>query len=154
MGPFSILAIALLIGFGGFLNALGQDKEKGTVTFVDGQARKQKIGQEDWQNAIQNTPVDNGDRVKTLVKTRAEIKLAELDIIRLAPKTTVDIIKLYQEGKDQKRETQLDVQQGDIWANIGSLDANSSMDLNTAVANATVKGTVFRVNVGRIRALS
>jgi hypothetical protein len=124
------------------------EDEKGLVTFVDGQARKQKIGDEYWSTAKENTEVTSGERVKTLIRTRAEIKMAELDIIRLAPKTTVDIVKLYQEGKDKKRETQVDLQEGDIWASIGSLDASSSLELNTAVANATVKGTVFRVNVG------
>ncbi|MBD3234395.1 MAG: hypothetical protein GF315_11785, partial [candidate division Zixibacteria bacterium] len=124
------------------------EQEKGQFTFIEGEARKQKLDDVYWENAEENTPVDGGERVKTLISTRAEIQLAELDIIRLAPKTTVEFIKLYQESKDKKRETEIDVNEGDIWANIGSLDASSEMDLNTAVANATVKGTVFRVNVG------
>ncbi|MBD3169833.1 MAG: hypothetical protein GF307_10150 [candidate division Zixibacteria bacterium] len=146
--PFIALSIISGAGVGVLSQTLKKDKEEGKFTFVDGKARKQKIGAEKWQEAEENTPVETGDRVKTLIRTRAEIKLEELDIIRLAPKTTIDVLKLYKEGKDKKRESEIEVQEGDIWANIGSLDASSSLDLNTAVANATVKGTVFRVNVG------
>ncbi|MCP4632594.1 MAG: FecR domain-containing protein [candidate division Zixibacteria bacterium] len=142
-----ILCICTIMALGDLLSA-SINNDKGAFTFVDGQARKQKTGDEEWQAAEVNTPVAGGDRVKTLIRTRAEIQLAELDIIRLAPKTTIDVVKLYKEGKDKKRESQIEVEEGDIWANIGSLDANSALDLNTAVANATVKGTVFRVNVG------
>ncbi|GEM_PF-470945 len=142
------LGFTLSVGLSSISVAVNPKEVRGIFTFVDGQARKQKIGEENWQAAETKTPVEGGERVKTLIRTRAEIQLAELDIIRLAPKTTVDIVKLFQEGKDKKRETEIDLREGDIWANIGSLDENASLDLNTAVANAAVKGTLFRVSVG------
>lgn len=147
----AIFALVSIVGISQLAKAYEDyqtEQEKGQFTFIEGEARKQKLEDVYWEDAEEKTPVDSGERVKTLIRTRAEIKLAELDIIRLAPKTTVEFIKLYQESKDKMRETEIDVNEGDIWANIGSLDANSEMDLNTAVANAAVKGTVFRVNVG------
>ena len=54
---FIVITLTIFIAVGGFSQTSNQLSAKGQFTFVDGQARKQKIGDEDWQNAQQKTPV-------------------------------------------------------------------------------------------------
>jgi hypothetical protein len=124
-----------------------RESKKGLFTFVEGEAKKQKIGDLDWEKAQINTEVASGERVRTMLRTRAEIELAKLELIRLAPKTTVDIVRLYEETQQKKAETELKLEEGDLWANIASLKEASELSVGTTIANASVRGTVFRVNV-------
>lgn len=147
-----LLVVCLLGMFALFRTiALSQTPEtagkRGLFTFVEGDAKKQRIGDIDWESAEINTEVATGERVRTMLRTRAEIELAKLELIRLAPKTTVDIVKLYEETQEKKTETELKLEEGDLWASIGSLDESSDLTVGTTIANASVRGTVFRVNV-------
>jgi hypothetical protein len=74
------------------------------------------------------------------------MKLSQLDLIRLAPQTTIDIVKLYEETKEKKIATQIKVKDGDIWGKVKSVDANSSFEVSSDIAGAAITGTVFRVH--------
>lgn len=143
----SLLAVLLVIKSVALSQTSERQGKKGLFTFVEGDAKKQKIGDLDWEKAQINTEVVSGERVRTMLRTRAEIELAKLELIRLAPKTTVDIVKLYEETQEKKSETELKVEAGDLWANIGSLEETSELSVGTTIANASVRGTVFRMNV-------
>lgn len=143
----SVLGVFLVVKNVALSQTSERESKKGLFTFVEGEAKKQKIGEIDWEKALINTAVASGERVRTMLRTRAEIELAKLELIRLAPKTTVDIVKLYEETQEKKTETELKVEEGDIWANIGSLEETSELLVGTTIANASVRGTVFRMNV-------
>jgi hypothetical protein len=121
---------------------------KGLVTFVEGAVKKQKLQQEDWATVMKNSEVAGGDRVRTFRASRAELELARLDRIRMAPKTVIDILKLYEETKEQVIESQIDLQSGDLWANVSKKPANMKFSIGTPVAVAAITGTVFRMRVG------
>jgi len=137
--------IFLFIGIG---LSVDSGVQKGLVTHVDGSAKKQKLAEVQWTNVELNTEVTGGERVRTFVKSRAELELAELDKIRMAPKTTIDILKLYEETKEQKRETQVLLQEGDLWANVAKKSENMSFSIGTPIAAAAITGTTLRMSVG------
>lgn len=122
------------------------DAQKGLFTLVEGDVKKKQTQDLDWIRAQLKTNVYTGDKVRTLLKSRAEMQLAEIDLIRLAPKTTIDIVKLYEETKEKKLETKIKLEQGDIWGKVKSVDANSSFDVSSDFAGAAITGTVFRLN--------
>jgi len=119
----------------------------GMVTFVDGTVKKKDPTLPDWTTAGKDTTVSTGDQVRTMINSRAELELRELDVIRLAPRTTIDIVKLFEETKMQKDQTQINVVEGDIWAMVSTVQAGAEFNLNTPVAGAAITGTVFRVSV-------
>ncbi len=118
---------------------------KGLFTVVEGNVKKKQMTDEDWIRAQVKTDVNGGDRVRTLPQSRAEMNLAQLDVIRLAPQTTIDIVKLYEETKEKKVQTQINLKAGDIWGKVKSVDAKSSFEVNSDFAGAAITGTVFRL---------
>ncbi len=121
---------------------------RGKVTELDGRARKLPVTSDNWMSAVLGSEIISGDKVRTLRESRAELTLKELNIIRMAPLTTIDIVKLYEETKEGLDETQIDVVKGDIWAMVSEEKEEVSFDVNTPVAGAAITGTRFRISVG------
>jgi hypothetical protein len=123
------------------------DNKKGIVAFTEGDVKRQPPQVENWENAPIHTPVLSGDKVRTYMDSRAELDLAKLDIVRLAPKTIIDIVKLYEETKEKKVQTQIQIQQGEIWANVHQIEMNTQFDVGAPLTSAAITGTVFRMKV-------
>ncbi|MBN1154469.1 FecR domain-containing protein [candidate division KSB1 bacterium] len=126
---------------------LDEEDTKGLVTYIDGRVKKKVSAQKDWVNAATNTPVNSGDLVRTYIKSRAELELLKLDVIRMAPETTIDIVKLYEETKGKIKETKITLQQGDIWAKLSEKSETMKFDISSPVAAAAITGTVLRMAV-------
>jgi len=120
--------------------------KKGLFTVVEGSVKKKQVQDPEWIRAQVQTNVLGGDRVRTLLQSRAEMKLSQLDVIRLAPQTTIDVVKLYEETKEKKIATQIKVKEGDIWGKVKSVDAKSSFEVSSDFAGAAITGTVFRIH--------
>ena len=120
--------------------------EKGVVTYVDGHVKKKSPKIENWITAHKNTEVTRGEKVRTYLRSRAEIKLTGLDVVRLAPETTIDIVKLYDESKDsQVKTTQINVESGDLWASVSKKNKKVKFKLDTPVAGTAITGTKLEV---------
>ncbi len=132
-----------------FAISLESESQKGLVTFVEGSAKKQKVQENEWANVYKNAAVTGGDRVRTMTESRAELELAKMDKIRMAPKTTIDILKLYEETKEQVRESKIVLQSGDLWANVAKKSDNMKFSIGTPVAAAAITGTTLRLNVAQ-----
>jgi len=122
-------------------------KHRGEVTDVEGQARRLPMLAQDWIAAVKGSEVISGDKVRTLRDSRAELALKELNIIRMAPLTTIDIVKLYEETKEGRDETAINVEKGDIWALINKVEEEAVFNISTPVAGAAITGTKFRLSV-------
>ncbi len=121
--------------------------EKGVVSYVEGNVRKKSIEEADFKtNVAEKTTVKSRESYKTMIKSRAELELSELDIIRLAPKTTVDLVALYEETKDGKKKTDIKLGEGDLWAQVNSSDDKSEFLMDTDIAAAAITGTNFRMS--------
>ena len=124
-----------------------QDK-KGLVTYTDGEVKHRTTQEEIWQDAPVNTEIISGDKVRTYRQSRAELDLAEMDIIRLAPRTIVDVVKLYEETKDSKLQTSLNLEEGELWASVHKVESDTKFDISAPIAAAAITGTVLRMKVG------
>ncbi len=124
-----------------------EQSTKGRVSYVDGMAKRRGLQSEDWETAYQNTAVVDGDKVRTFRQSRAELELTELDLVRMAPQTTIDILRLYQEKKAQKRTVAIEVQEGDIWASVEGEIGEVDFKIKTPKAAAAITGTTVRVGV-------
>ena len=148
---FLVLLILFIVGTSAGLLSQQPDStdKKGLVTYTNGRVKKKQMEKDDWINAEKNTPVNSGEQVRTYKKSRAELELLQLDIIRMAPETTIDIVKLYEETKDKVKETKLNLQQGDIWAKLSEKNSKMTFDITTPVAAAAITGTVLRMGVAQ-----
>lgn len=118
----------------------------GTITYVKGIAQKKGTAGEEWERARENTNLASGDKVKTLEKTRAEIRLEAGKVIRLDENTTVDLVKLVEESQG-KVETDIKMEQGNLWAKVGKLGEKTEFKVESPIAGASIRGTTFRVGV-------
>jgi hypothetical protein len=125
----------------------GVQEKKGIVTYIDGQVKRKASSVEEWTSAPVNTEILSGDRVRTFLDSRAELDLAQLDIIRLAPRTEVDIIRLYEETREKQVATQIHLAEGEIWGSIGKIETGTEFDVSAPIAAAAITGTVFRLKV-------
>ena len=147
-GIIIALVVICLIAFFAFTSEPKPTIEKkGLVTYTDGRVKKKQITEEEWQNAAKDTTVLGGDRVRTFQRSRAELELLQLDVIRMAPETIIDIIKLYEETKQKIKETQISMEKGDIWANINKKKGDTKFGISAPVAVAAITGTVLRIGV-------
>ena len=149
---YLILIIILLLLSLVLLSAQSKDNnnekpKKGLLTYTNGRVKKRTSQNKDWVNAQKDTPVNSGDRVRTYKRSRAELELLQLDIIRMAPETTIDVVKLYEETKGRVKEAKIDLQKGDIWAKLSEKDATMKFDISTPVAGAAITGTILRMGV-------
>lgn len=146
---FVLFSLIMLVGISAALLSQQSDitDKKGLVAYTEGRVKKKIVEKQDWMTAEKNTPINSGDQLKTYKKSRAELDLLQLDIIRMAPETTIDIVKLYEETKDKVKETKINLQQGDIWAKLSEKDAKMKFDISTPVAAAAITGTVLRMGV-------
>jgi hypothetical protein len=138
---------ALVLSQPSMNRSAGADK-KGVVTYTEGQVKKKPSVSQAWLNAPVNTEVVTGDMVRTYPKSQAEVNLLQLDVIRLAPQTTIDIVKLYQETKEKKVKTEIKLQKGQLWASVHEVSAQTDFDIAAPVAAAAITGTVLQMKVG------
>ena len=129
------------------LTALDNNEKKGIVTYTDGTVKKRSEEVELWKDAPINTDVLSGDKVRTYERSRAEIDLAALDIIRLAPKTIIDVLKLYEETKEKKVQTKIKLNSGEVWASVHDVEMDTEFDISAPVGAAAITGTVLRLKV-------
>jgi hypothetical protein len=123
------------------------EEKKGIVSYVDGDVKKQPPSSEFWQKAPVKSAVNSGEKVRTYLKSRAELELMQLDIIRLAPKTIIALDKLYEETKEKKLKTSIKVEKGEVWAAVHEVNAQTDFDIAAPVAAAAITGTVLRMKV-------
>ena len=145
--------MAFLFVFGLFFSGAkeiddaNKKEKKGLITYKDGRVRKREINGDDWKTANINSSVLTGDRIRTYRKSRAELELLKLDLIRMAPETIIDVVKLYEETRTQQKETKIALQKGNIWAKIKKKNKSTNFDISAPVAVAAITGTVLRMGV-------
>jgi len=127
--------------------AVDEDSKKGLITYTDGRVKKKTPMDEEWMNAMKDSDILSGDRIRTYQQSRAELELAELDVVRMAPETIIDVVKLYEETKEKVKETTLNLEKGDIWATVKKKNENVKFNISAPVTVAAITGTVLRMGV-------
>jgi len=142
-----VLPVGVLLLAGGLIYGADENEKKGVVTYADGQVKRKTVSAELWSDAPVDTDVHSGDKVRTYRQSRAELNLAEMDVIRLAPRTVIDIVKLYDETRDKKLKTQIKLEEGELWAQVHEIEMDTEFDISAPVAAAAITGTVLAMRV-------
>lgn len=124
----------------------GEQSSKGLVTYVTGSVKKKSTTVQNWEKAKKNTPVSSGDMVRTYRESQAELELMEMDIIRMAPQTTLDVVLLYEETREKRREVKVHLAKGDIWAKVKKKGSKSKFKITTPLTVAAITGTTLRLS--------
>ena len=140
-------AIGLFFSYARNIDEKTKPDKKGLIIYSDGRVKKKRLTKDDWETAKVNTSILSGDHIRTYKRSRAELELLELDVIRMAPETIIDIVKLYEETKTKVNQTQINLVKGDVWAKVNKKDDTSKFNISAPVAVAAITGTVLRMSV-------
>ncbi|HDR06658.1 MAG TPA: hypothetical protein ENN88_03405, partial [Candidatus Coatesbacteria bacterium] len=143
MSLFGLLAVAIAAGV---LYAQAPDSEA-VFTYIDGEVVKRQVELEEWEQALLNSKVSSGYKVRTYVESRAELTLNEASLVRLAPRTTIDVVKLFEESREGYNDTLFQVEEGDIWAAVSGLGSDDSFVITSDIMGTACRGTTYRLNV-------
>lgn len=117
---------------------------------VKGEVRVRENGEMSWLRARSGAALGQRDSVRTMSSGLATITYFEKSISRLAPNSEIQLIETGR-LKDGSRATRITIKQmlGKSWQRIEKLGSESRFEVETPSAVASVRGTVFRVDVER-----
>ncbi|NQT46647.1 MAG: FecR domain-containing protein, partial [Candidatus Omnitrophica bacterium] len=151
--------IAIVVASGLFLAATvhGQEADASTSTVPSGQVLISTMagdvqimhkGTETWEPAASGATLIEGDTVKTFDDGRVEIEFSTGSSITLKENTTFVIIQVTQSEENPDESTiKTDLAMGRIKAVIERMGHKSSFEVRTPTAVASVRGTVYFMNV-------
>ncbi|HOO60084.1 MAG TPA: FecR family protein [Candidatus Mcinerneyibacteriales bacterium] len=134
--------IVLMTAFAG-----AQELGRGVITALEGEAEKRQAPEADWLEAALEMDIYSREMVRTLPESFAEISLSRGSVIRLAPKTTVNMNKLYEEAED-KIVTNIEVAEGEIWGNVNKTGEDELFSVDSTAVSSSIIGTIFRIDTG------
>lgn len=119
---------------------------KAKITFIAGVVEIQKKGNTSWEKAKIGTFLSVHDKIRTLKGSLAEISLSDSSYVRISESAIVEISKI---AKDEKRESNaFYLWIGNIWIKtIKFLDREAVIEIETPVAVAGIRGTIFNTKV-------
>jgi hypothetical protein len=123
----------------------------GLVSFREGLLARRPGELPDWLDAPLRSRVEEGDRVRTGPQGRAEIQFQERNVLRLAPATTLRLTQLAQEEVERAITVDLELEKGELWAELEDLDAQDDFKVRSQVMGAAITGTGFRLSVDERR---
>ena len=121
---------------------------EGQVCYLDGRLLRLPDAEQNWREAPLHSLVKNGDRVRTIEDSRAEIDLGQDNLIRLAPQTTIDLRRLFEERANQQagRASQLYLEEGELWAELNGLEEEDQFEISSGLVGAAITGTGLRLS--------
>lgn len=109
---------------------------------VSGTIQIKKAGTQIWVNTNSRVQIKDGDSVRTGEKSKADLKLKQGHKVALNDKTT-----LIMESSDPK-DTRFSLIIGRVRAFVSKLKGANKFQMKTPVAVASVRGTIFEMEVG------
>ena len=131
------IAILIVFIFGFGLASLSAEETKYTndsiarLNYVTGKTFIQRAADLGYEEAIVNTPVQEGDRVGT-TDGRAEVYLGHGNFIRLDNNTKIDFMDMPKKGTDLIR---VRVWAGNIYFNVNHLEKEKTIEIHTSDAS-------------------
>jgi len=117
----------------------------GKVTFVSGEAIRVASGATEKLQV--GSAVYENDTVETHGRTRLEITLRDESVVRVGPRSTVQLGAAIFGRSIDDRKVAARLVVGDLWAKVAkAVGGESKFEVQTANAVAGVRGTTFRVD--------
>jgi len=145
---FICFTLIVLIFFTATKAYCDEEEYSGTLTAITGSVKIYKYGEKNGVPAESNIPVEEGDKLKTGSKSKAEILLDDGSIIMMEELSEITIESFRVDPKQEKVEVSLLLRIGQLFAGITKFKhRNSRVDIRTPTAVAGVRGTEFVVEV-------
>src|SRR5579871_821637 len=145
-GPVWLLFFASLLMFS--LSAYAQSVASGQAAAgqtmlltVEGKVEVSKVSGSGWTPAQTNLALVTGDRIRTGLRSRAVVRLANLSDLRINELTTFVVQAPSTPGKTAK----VDVQSGSTY--FFSRERPSDVEFSTPLSSGAIRGTEFNVAV-------
>ncbi|HYJ91056.1 MAG TPA: DUF6600 domain-containing protein, partial [Pyrinomonadaceae bacterium] len=147
------LLFALVLLFCMVSVAFGLDDDEDTpdvtarvarISFVDGDVQVRRSGAQDWEKAVLNLPVVEGDEINTSDSGRAEIEFDSRTFVRIGSSSYLRIVTLKEEG------IALSLPEGSLSLRVNDFDKDRSF-LEIDIPKATIaiqKSGLYRIDPG------
>lgn len=128
--------------------------EEITISYIEGEVEVLHVGKKDWEKAKLYGKLKEGDRIRTKLQSKAELKLADGSTINISENSIMDIKELFQKGLTKRSQFKLWI--GEIKARFKRLKTkDSGVKFYTPTAVMGLRGTTMWLFVdweGRTRA--
>ena len=122
-------------------------KQFGKISLPLGKVEVQSAGNESWEKAKPNTPVFEGDIVRTAAKSRAEIALQGGGKVRLGEKSELELNEA--SVKPMVKNFKASLKRGNVFVSAkAAFGEKKNVQLRTPTAVAAIRGTKYRAKAG------
>jgi hypothetical protein len=127
------------------------------LAYFEGTVRIQKPGSEGWVKADSGIVINPGDKVKTLEKSRAELRFSRDNIVRIAQATGVVLDStISNKISESVLLPAVGIARGDCWLDLGSPTTGISLPVSVAMqhgflyfaSDGSAGAAILRVAVG------
>jgi tetratricopeptide (TPR) repeat protein len=135
------VCFVVLLCLGGAAVVGGAESRKTTLLAYEGKVQFATPPKFQWTLAVTNQPLNIGERLRTLLRSRATLLLTDLSILRVNELTILEI----RDPESAAKDSLLDVREGEVF--FFNREKPARMDFRTPVASGAIRGTEFRVQV-------
>jgi beta-lactam-binding protein with PASTA domain len=140
----TILGVLLLFGEG--LWAAEKKEGKVVISYLEGEVEVLKKQEKEWKKAKLYAELSTGDRIRTMISAKCDLKLSDGSLINIKESSIMDITQLLEEGAKTNSSFKLWI--GEIKARIQRLKTkDSSMNFHTPTAVMGLRGTTVWLTV-------
>jgi|TARA_B100001971_G_scaffold3029_1_gene2489 hypothetical protein len=111
----------------------------GKVTLPLGKVMIQEVSSEKWQKARVNQQVFKDEKIKTLAKSRCEVKIGKTQIVRIGENAIVHL----EDPTDG--DNSISIESGHVWLN-AKPGKGKKVRVRTPTAVAAIRGTIYRLD--------
>jgi len=123
-----------------------------TVSLLTGGAEVQEKAQGAWSGLKIKDRLEEGDRVRTGTGARMELLLPDNSRVRFSGDSEFNVVRMVGGGQATSRDVKVHVALGKAWSNVTqTLGVKGSFEMSCDRAVTGVRGTVYRMNVGKDR---
>lgn len=141
----SIAAFFILL-FAPGLRAAGENSAR--VKFLIGKVEIMANGKTDWKRARMRQEVNSGDRIRTSLNSRIEIKMPDGSVIKINENTTFDVKEIKVASRDKEDSMSFTLWAGNIWAKFRKVVSNrQKRTIESPSAVVAIRGTTLDMNV-------
>jgi hypothetical protein len=139
-------AVAFVVGCIAGTPLLGAESRTAQVSFLEGRAQRSR-GHGAHVDLRVGLAVGQGDTIETQDATRLEIRFGDGSVLRLGPKSRVQLAEAHFGGGAARRKLTARLFLGRLWAKVTSvIQGEQKFQVETENAVAGVRGTTFRVD--------
>ena len=128
--------------------APGNNSNSARVKFLIGKVQLQHKSHIRWQRTKLNQAVYSGDRIKTSLNSRLELRMPDGTIVKINENTVFDVTEIKTVAVDREDKMRFTLWAGNIWAKFTKLvSSRQSRQIDSPSAVVAIRGTILDMNV-------